>query len=562
MLITKEKTKYHNYALSFDYDQRVVEYCQYLKNILGWTEFQFDPDFKKWRFQDPLVVNMLKSKFSYLRLENGIEKDIEKFVKQKEEEKGKEQNSVRIKEAKVSNLEIKGVKGELRNFQKLGIEFFINSGGRAILSDDCGLGKTCQALGYIVLCGYKRTLVICPASVKFSWENEIKKWTRLKSFIVNSKTKFADIPHDVNVILINYDILKKHFNELMKYKFDVCVMDEAVYIKENSSIRSKAAKAIAKNIPSVLLLTATPLVNRTIELFNLLNIVDPKVWNNWYSYAVRYCGGHQGRFGFEAKGSSNLNELKQRIGKYFLRRTKEEVLPELPPKIRTDIPMDLDGEFYKQYKTAASSLAQYLRQYKKETDSKIQKAVQAEKLVRINYLRQISSMAKAVVAKELIQNIIDGEDKVIVFSCFNAPLLKLQEYFKEQSVMIIGSTNVNDRGEIVKKFQEDPKIKIFFGGMLSSNTGITLTAASHVIFIDYDWVPASMVQAENRAHRIGTTHESVNTYQITSKGTIDDFMKKLLIEKQEIFDTLFEGKQEKKQGSILDEIVEDIENNY
>ena len=558
MLIQKEQTKYHSFALSFEYEPTVVEYCQYLKLSLGWNEFQYDPDFKRWRFKDPEVINMLKNKFPYVQVSAEIAKEVSVFKQKKEEETAKEQNAKRIKEAKVSNLEIGGIRGELYNFQKLGVEFFINSGGRAILADDMGTGKTIQSLAYVVNTNQKRTLVISPASVKFSWKNECERWTKLKSFVVDSKTKFADIPYNVDVVIVNYDVLKKHFNELMKYKWNCLICDEAHMIKNTSAIRTKAVKAIAKNIPSVLLLSGTPLVNRTIELYNLLNIVDPKVWNNWYSYAVKYCGGHQGQWGFEAKGSSNLDELKQRIGKYFLRRTKEEVLPELPPKIRTDVPMELIGEFHKQYKTAASSLAQYLRQYKKETDSKILKAVQAEKLVRINYLRQISSMAKVETAKELIQNIIDTEEKVVVFSCFNAPLLELQKSFPNESVMIIGDVDVGERGEIVKKFQEKSQIKVFLCGIKSGGVGLTLTAASNTIFIDYSWSSADMIQAEDRIHRLGQGAMSVNIYQIISKNTIDDFLKKLIENKKEIFDQLF-GNEIIKKSSIIEEFIKKLE---
>ena len=563
MLIQKEQTKYHNFALSFEYEPTVVEYCQYLKLSLGWNEFQYDPDFKRWRFKDPEVINMLKNKFPYVQVSAEIAKEVSVFKQKKEEETAKEQNAKRIKEAKVSNLEIGGITGELYEYQKLGVEFFINSGGRAILADSAGVGKSCQALGYIVHTKQQRTLIICPASVKFSWENEVKLWTKLKSFIVEPKTKFNEIPHGVDVLIINYDVLKKNFNELMKYKFNVCVLDEAQYIKSPTSIRSRAVKQLSKNIPHVLLLTGTPILNRPIELFNLLNIIDPNKWNNWFNYAVRYADGKRNRFGFEANGATNQVELKQKIEKYFLRRTKEEVLPQLPPKIRTEVPMELSGEASKQYKTAASSLAQYLKKYKNETDANIMETVQAEKLVRINYLRQISSLGKVEVAKELIQNIIDGKGKVLVFSCFNAPLLKLQEYFKDKCVMIIGSTDVNERGKIVKKFQEDPNVKIFLGGIKSAGTGITLTAASNIINLDFSWTPADMDQSENRAHRPGAVYESLNIYQITGKGTIDEFMKKLLLDKQEIFDKLFEGKkEEEKQKSMLEEMVEDIEKNY
>ena len=148
--------------------------------------------------------------------------------------------------------------------------------------------------------------------MKFSWENEIKKWTKLKSFIVEPKTKFSDISHDVNIVIVNYDMLKKYFNELMKYGWNCLIGDEIQYIKSSNAIRSKAFKVISKNIPKVIMLSGTPLLSAPIEMFNMLNIVDEKIWNNWYSYAVKYCGGRQGQWGFETKGATRLEELKQK----------------------------------------------------------------------------------------------------------------------------------------------------------------------------------------------------------------------------------------------------------
>lgn len=441
-------------------------------------------------------------------------------------------------------IEVKGIKGNLHDYQKEGVEFFLKSGGRAILNDSPGVGKSCQALGFITHNDYKRSLIICPASVKYSWEIEIKKWTNLKLFIVESKTKFIDIPHDTNIIIINYDVLKKHFNELMKYKFDVLVGDEVQYIKESTAIRSKAFKAIAKNIPNVIMLTGTLVLSRPIEMFNALNLIDPKVWNNWYYFAVRYCEGRQGYWGFETKGASHLDELKIRISKYFLRRTKEEVLPELPPKNFIDVPIDLPTEIRKQYDLAEASLVHYLKTYKKDkTEKEIVKSLAGEKLVKLNVMREINALGKIETAKELVETIISSGEKVLIFSDFNAPLKELREYYGEKSVMIIGETPVEERGKIVDSFQINPDIKIFLGGTLSAGTGITLTAASNVIFLSLPWRPADMEQALNRAHRPGAKYESLNIYTIISRDSIDFLMRKMLSKKQNIIDQLIEKKQ-------------------
>jgi len=134
----------------------------------------------------------------------------------------------------------------------------------------------------------------------------------------------------------------------------------------------------------------------------MLNIIDGATWNNYYNFAVRYCEGKQGYWGFEAKGASNLVELKSRISRYFLRRTKEEVLKELPPKNRIEVPIDLPKDLRDQYDLAESNLVQYMRTYKKEkTDKEIVKSLQAEKLVRLNFLREINALGKVPAAKEL-----------------------------------------------------------------------------------------------------------------------------------------------------------------
>ena len=166
--------------------------------------------------------------------------------------------------------------------------------------------------------------------------------------------------------------------------------------------------------------------------------------------------------------------------------------------------------------------------------------MQAEKLTKINFLRQISVWGKMKSATELIESIVDSGQKVLVFSSFNAPLEELQKKFTN-SVMITGKTDVAERGNLVRKFQEDPSTQVFFGGTMAAGVGITLTAASYVVFLDYSWNPADMEQALNRAHRPGTKAERLTIYQIYSKDTIDEFMRKLLAKKQKVFDRLIEG---------------------
>ena len=460
-------------------------------------------------------------------------------------------------------MELKNIKGKLYEYQKVGIEFLLNSGGRALLADSPGVGKTAQALGFVAHSGFKRTLVVCPASVKFCWSDEIIKWTDLTSFVVEPNTIFKDIPHDTNIIIINYDVLKKYFNELMKYKFDVLIGDEVQMIKSIRAIRARAFKAISRNIPNVIMLTGTPVLSRPIEIFNCLNIINEKVWNNYYSYATRYCDGKQGYWGFESKGSSNLEELRERISKFFLRRTKEEVLRELPPKTFIDVPIDLNKEYREAYNLVEENLIKYLREFKNKNNKEILRSLAGEKLVKLNLLREITAMGKIVTAKELIDNIIEAGEKVLVFSSFNTPLKELSDIYEENSVMIIGETPVEERGQLVKKFQESKNIQVFLGGTKSAGTGLTLTSAANVICLDLPFNPADLEQQINRAHRPGAVYQNLNIYTILARDSIDGFLKKLLKHKQDIIDRLIEGKEsEDSTEGMVDDYLREIELKY
>jgi SWI/SNF-related matrix-associated actin-dependent regulator 1 of chromatin subfamily A len=184
-------------------------------------------------------------------------------------------------------------------------------------------------------------------------------------------------------------------------------------------------------------------------------------------------------------------------------------------------------------------------------------------LVKLNLLREINAMGKIPTAKEMIDNIIEAGEKVIVFSSFNGPLRELEEMYEENSVLLLGDTPVDERGALVKKFQEDPKINIFFGGTRSAGVGITLTAASNVIFLDLPWNPADLDQGENRAHRPGAKYDSLNIYRIVGKDTIDGFMRKLIEKKQEIIDQLIEGgEQIEEDHSMVDDYIKELEAKY
>ena len=558
--IDYEKTKYFKFYFVYSFDNNILEFCRATREAYGWQNFNWNEG--KWRFNDPSIVFLIQTKYPEAEISKRVTEEINQEEKLLKENIIIAEKAEEIKNADESSITITGIRGDLREYQKLGVEFFLNNKGRGLLADDMGSGKTLQSLAYLSTAGHKRTLVVCPASVKFSWDNEVKKWTKLKSFVVDSKTDFRDIPAGTNVIIINYDILKKHLNILMTIKWDCMICDESHFVKNATATRSKAVKMIAGQIPSVIMLTGTPLLSRPIELFHLLHILDPKTWYNYYDFARRYCEGHMGRYGYEARGAANLDELRQKISRYFLRRTKDQILSELPPINKIEVPVELAGESKKNYNKASKEFIKYLKENKNKEEKEIKKSLNAEKLVKINYLREIGAMGKLDSVRELIDSILEADEKVLVFCSFNEPLRTLREEYAN-SVMILGDTDVKDRGDLVLKFQEDPTCKVFFGGIRSAGVGITLTAASNVIFIDHSWNPADMEQAAARVHRLGQVAESVNIYQVVARGTIDEFMMKLLDKKQKIFDVVIDAdKKEREEAGAVDELIRILENDY
>lgn len=457
-----------------------------------------------------------------------------------------------------TDFKINGISGNLYGFQKTTVAWLLNNQGRGLVSLDLGLGKTICSLAYVTHTKKEKTLVICPVSMKYTWKNEIEKWTKLKTLIIDSKSDVTlEDYQQYDIFVINFDILKKFFTFLTSVKFDCLIVDESTYCKNPKSIRAKATCLIAKRIESVILLSGSPLLNRVVELYTSLNILDPNTWNNYYSFVKRYCNAYQSKWGLDVSGASNIPELKEKISKYIIRKKKEDVLTELPDKKFINISIKLDSETQQKYQLLENSFIEYLKEIKNKSKREIQKALLAETLVKLNELRMLTSIGKINSTKEIIKDIINAGEKVVVFSSFNNPLKELQMNFEDESVIIMGNTSGEDRQKAIETFQNDPNKKIFFGGMLSANMGITLTAGSVVVFLDYDWCPENMRQAYSRIDRIGQKAKSISIYQMVAIDTIDQKMKKILDHKQRIIDQLIEGRATNvvEENKIINEVL-------
>jgi SWI/SNF-related matrix-associated actin-dependent regulator 1 of chromatin subfamily A len=423
--------------------------------------------------------------------------------------------------------------------QKVAIEKLVGS-KRFILADCMGVGKTTSAVIASLETGIKKILIICPASLKINWEREIRNYSDRSIYI--SEGKNFSLEHDI--VIVNYDILKNFYdikdkeNSLItKGNFDLIIIDEAHFVSNGQAARTKLINDFAKKAKYLWLLTGTPMTNRPMNYFNLLNLIDSPVAQNWLAYAVRYCAGYQFKAGnrkvWNVTGASNLEELRDRTSRQVLRRLKTDVL-DLPDKIITPVYLKLKSKEYEEL------VGEYYDWYENKSNESSSLTIQFTKLMKV---RQVIADEKIKHTIELAQNILDQDKKVIIFTNFTDTLQKIHNHFGKQSVYLDGSCSKGHRQNAVDEFQNNDKIKVFVGNMVAAGVGITLTSGEAIIMNDLSFVPAHQHQAEDRAYRYGQKNNVLIYYPIFI-NTIENIIYDMLSRKKNIIDTVM--------GDIID----------
>jgi SWI/SNF-related matrix-associated actin-dependent regulator 1 of chromatin subfamily A len=436
-----------------------------------------------------------------------------------------------VKNVSIEKVEVDYTKYSHRpplEHQKEAIEKLVGC-KRFILADDMGLGKTTSTIIAALETGAKKVLIVCPASLKINWEREIKNYTDRPSYICEGK----NFSTNEDFIIINYDILKNFHDTkdlknspILNARFDLVILDEAHMISNPQAQRTKIVNSFCKNAKYLWLLTGTPMTNRPMNYYNLLNLIESPVSVNWMVYAIRYCAGYQfnvkGRKIWNVNGASNLEELRERTSKQLLRRLKTDVL-DLPEKIITPVYLKLVSKHYE------GLMGEYYEWYKKNPEERTSLTIQFSKLMKV---RQVISEEKIPTTIELAENIIEQGKKVIIFTNFTETLKKIYEHFGKQAVYLDGSCSKQHRQNAVDEFQDNEKIKVFVGNMKAAAVGITLTSGEAVIMNDLSFVPADMSQAEDRAYRYGQKN-SVSIYYPVFQNSIEMVIYDIINEKKQ-----------------------------
>lgn len=461
-------------------------------------------------------------------------------------------------------------------YQRAGIAFGFERKA-LLIGDEMGLGKTIQAIGILNACAdLRRVLIICPASLKLNWKRELERWLVRKRAIVVADSKVF-VPLADGVTIVNYDVLHKHEEALRTTDWDAIICDEAHYLKNPDARRTQmvfGAKASKKeraagmaDVPPLaakkrILLTGTPIANKPVELFPLINYLDPITWPDYWRYVKRYCNAHHDGYGYNVDGSSNLDELQDKLrSTIMVRRLKKDVLTELPPKRRQVIEFPATG------KLAAIINAErdaYEGVDELEADVELAAASddpnafdvavkklhagQKARFEEMSELRRMTAEAKIPMVVEHLKEAVEESVKVVCMAHHKSVVRAIADAFGSEAVMLVGDTPMIERQAAVDRFQKDPSCKLFIGSIMAAGVGITLTAAAHVVFAELDWVPGNVTQAEDRCHRIGQK-ESVLVQHLVLEGSLDATMARRIIAKQEVIDKALDVVADKREAA-------------
>lgn len=544
LMMSNTITKYRSVVLDYDItSDRIIISCPFeMKDTCkGLENRKWNPEKRRWEAPVTALDNILQ-KFPGATISINLKKEMEKL------------NTLKSMSGSViSKTEVKFKNGlALLPFQAACVDFLNAVDGKALIADEMGLGKTIEALAYINQHKELRpAIIICPASLKINWEREAKKWLDdgERITVVDSKN---GIINPSTIYIINYDIVKKYLGSLMLLEAKLLILDESHYIKTHDSQRTKLVTDLSRKIPHRILLTGTPVLNRPKELFPQLNVIDPNKFNNFFPYAIKFCGAYKGDYGWDFSGATNLHELNELLKIILIRRKKADVLQELPEKRRVTIQLEIDNEA--EYNQAVRDVIGYLRM--KKGDAAADAASRAEAIRRIESLKELAVKGKMESLYKWIDDFLESDEKLVLFASHYIPINLIYKRYRNIAVRLTGEDSQDVRQDAVDRFQNNPDVKLFIGNMKAAGVGITLIAASNVTFIELDWTPAIHQQAEDRCHRIGQKN-AITAYYLLAKNTIDEEIIRLLEKKSYNIDALLDGKEE-PEFSIVTELIDEL----
>ncbi|MGM0378145.1 MAG: SNF2-related protein [Bacillota bacterium] len=447
----------------------------------------------------------------------------------------------KIKNFHKEDIYVNKLEDRLRNYQIEGVKWLkllktCKLGG--ILADEMGLGKTVQVISLLKDINEKN-LIVVPSSLIYNWESEFRKFGYDKKILLvhgkkDERRKKIEKINDYDLIITTYPLIRRDIDYYKDYKFEYFIIDEAQYIKNYQTKTSKSVKEIKANYR--LALTGTPIENDLVELWSIFEFIMPGYLIDKKQFIDKYVD------------NNNYDLLLKKVSPFILRRSKKEVLDELPDKIETILYSEMKEKQNKIYNS-------YLLQMKKKLDEMDNKETsQIQILSFLTRLRQIccdpglfvenynEKSGKIILLEELIEELIDGNHKILIFSQFTSMLKIVKKLLKKKNIKfsyLDGQTKVSKRKEVIDNFKKK-SIDIFLISLKTGGTGLNLTKADTVIHLDPWWNPAVEDQATDRAHRIGQK-DTVNVYKILMKDSIEENIYKIQLRKRKIINNIMKS---------------------
>jgi len=449
------------------------------------------------------------------------------------------------------------------------LEDFLSIAGGALLADDMGLGKTLQALWLLrreKVGPMFPALVVCPANVKYGWEHTALEHVGIRAQVLEGRTPpgggFGAAPPKITII--NPDILNAWLPHLLRVGYRTLILDECQFFSNPTAKRTKAAIEIARAVPFRLALSGTPLMNAPGELWPTLYMLRPDKFRSLFAFAEEFCRPKK-QFGrWTYKGARNLGQLHALLRRTcMVRRLKEDVLHDLPDKVRAVVPMELcdRGE----YEHASRDFIGWLHKHYRDDRGRVHRAARAAAVTRVGYLVRLAARLKARAVVGWVNRFLyecPGE-KLCLFGVHQKMLRLLERRIKAPHTTVDGNVTGRRRKAAVDTFRHDPRCRVFIGNIRAAGVGIDglQEVCANLAFAELWWVPGVHTQAEDRIYRIGQGGTAWIHYLVAG-GTIEEDLCRIIQTKQAIIHAALDGDACGGDMAVFDQLIETMERKH
>jgi len=575
------------YYLRFQYNEGLVEK---IKNLPDDTR-KWNPGMMVWEITTPSLLSLIKKYrgSNKIYFDFGTEESRKIFIQQikkteiAEIEKRKFIADLNIKKEQwvkyKQTLEetYEKYSEDVHKFLKPGVvlyphqivaSLFINVVRNALLALDMGTGKSLISITYAEMNGFEKVFVITPNSLKFTFRNEVNKFTNSNAFIIGKKNKCTI--EDSRYIIVNYDYfnssnfnkVKAKFDNLNIGKIDCLIVDECHHIASTKINTYKAFKRIFKDDifrdgkVSKIFMSGTPAKSRSHQLYSVLHQISPTDFPTKNHFNSFYCGMsyNVNGFGWETDiSATKFEELFNKIAPFTYRKKFEDVIKDLPEKTTQKIILEMTPKEYETYFKIEEGVV-----------NEFTNKVITHPLAVLGKIREYTSYLKVNSVRELIDSILECGEKFVVVDFYKDSLLKLNKLYPEESALHTGNEKDTTRAEVLKDFQdENGKTKLLLGSQSTISEGVTLTAANKIGIITVPWTPSDADQIISRIFRIGQKN-AINAYFFVYKNTIDEYVFDLIESKRQELSLVIDGHKYESDidQSIINDLIKMIKNKH